>query len=216
MKIFYFSIISLIGLGVLSGCKDSGSAIGTNVSVQEIFPMKIGSRWTYNFQSFNSSGVKMSDTLLDVAVEVQDTYVGHQGYLLSTGDVKHLIFYYYDGTTDLFKSEDNNGKSELFLHTPMTVDQELVLKDTTLFGVRQKSILVFRSANESVTVPSGSFICMHYDRIELSGVSVADTLSQAKMYFSTGIGLIEEKDTQWLNGKVLYTASQTLVSYKLN
>ena len=178
--------------------------------------MKIGNRWTYNFQSFNANGLKMSDTLLNVVVEAQDTYVGHTGYLLSTGDVKHLIFYYYDGITDLFKAEDNNGKSQLFLRTSMAVDSELILKDTTFFGIRQKSIVVLRNTNESVTVPAGTFLCLHYDAIDFSGVSASDTVSQAKMYFSSGIGLIKEEDSQWQNGKVLFTGSQKLVSYKLN
>lgn len=196
MKIFYFSIISLIGLGVLSSCKDSGSSGGINSSIQDIFPLTTGNHWTYHLTEFLNTGTIRSESSYDVLIRSNQTFQGMLAFEYSLqGDTSGKMLIYYLGTSDVYTVRNSTSFFHA-LHYPMNVGETFVIKDTTDSGGNiQKEIFILRGASEPISVKAGSFTCLHFDRIAISGNSAKqDTNSIQKMYYASGKGMIEEDD----------------------
>ncbi len=213
MKYIYSVLLVLCIVAFSEGCKDNVSA--SDDSIQDIFPLKVGDRWTYHIEEWLNTNFKVTDTIGDIVVQEQAVFKGHQGYLYSLGDTNNENIVYYSGS-DLFIVNESNS-STIVLRYPMTTNQKLVLTDTTYpDGSRLTKELVYRQDNEPITVPAGQISCVHYDRLVINYMqNIADTSLVRKLYFTKGIDFVLEEEFEKHQGKPFMIFRESLLSYSL-
>lgn len=211
-KQFSYLTFALMCLSVLNSCKDSGSSVGISSSIQDIFPLKTGNHWAYHLTEFSYPDTILFERAYDVLIRSNQIFQGRPAFEYSfQGDTSGKMLIYYLGTSDVYTVRNSTSFFHA-LHYPMNVGETFVIKDTIDSGGNiEKEIFILRGANEPISVKAGSFICLHFDRISISGNSAKqDTNSIKKMYYALGKGLIQEDDYSY------HSNNQQYQQYKKN
>jgi hypothetical protein len=212
------ALVFIFTVSFFNGCKTSTAPPST--TIQDVFPLKVGDRWTYHTQNFRLDGTTSVDTTVAIMIVRQATYQGNSAFVYSIGDTNdndNRNIVYYDANSNVTMLKD--GFPTTMLHYPMNDDESLTLHDTTYpDNTISREILVLRQSNETVSVPAGNFVCLHYDDLRIRGTANAlDTTYKAILYFSVGTGLVQERDYAEKNkGEYYMNLFQQLVSSQLN
>ena len=78
-------------------------------------------------------------------------------------------------------------------------------------------MLIYQGSTEVITASNAGLVSNQYDDIRFSGTSSAlDTASVESLYFSNGVGLVEDRTSSKKNGKLLLERDNLLISYHVN
>jgi len=200
------------------GCKNSTSSQAPSNGVQDIFPLVTGDHWVYQLTQYSTDGSIKSNGPYDVLLRSTQSFNGIPAFEYSIqGDTSKNSLIYFVGSSDLY-TERNSTVIYHALHYPMNVGDAYTITDTTYAGgFINKDFLVLQNNSESITVPAGTFNCLHFDRISIAGtVANPDTNSVKKQYYALNKGLIKESDLAYdINKKQYQIALLQLVSYEL-
>ncbi|MDP4219636.1 MAG: hypothetical protein Q8916_06505 [Bacteroidota bacterium] len=223
MKIISLILASGFSLVLLGSCKNSGTSApspGSTASVQDLYPLKIGDSWTYHRQVLSPTGSVTFDTEDTLTLPNQITFQGQQAFQqnLTPIDTIGTEWYYYNGSSDIYSVHHPQSDFEIahYLHYPMKVGESFILADDSTFARNydDKTVLVLRSSNESVTVPAGSFSCVYFEKYGITTTSgVVDTEMFDKLYYASGVGLVMDKGFVKSAGVTYQQSEQDLVSF---
>lgn len=211
MKTLIAFLIAVFTMSVFSGCSED-SATPNTYTIQNVFPLKVGNKWTYQNTYYNLDGSIDTTNGSDSVIFLVDSAIVYNSipaYAMTI--VEKSIMYYLN--TDLFMVDQFSGNPRLILRYPMNINETILIKDTTYSsGGRSKNILRYVSDNVSITVPAGTFNCINYEQISLNGEKDAlDTTFRSNIYLSFGIGLIKEDSYRISNVDSTWHRSYTSV-----
>lgn len=194
MKSLLSLLLVLLSVSFFVGCSEDAVEPAT-YTIQDVFPLSVGKQSTYHNEYYKTDGTVSGRDTVILIVDSTTIFNGIPAYAVHSYE---KIIYYYSGT-DAYGSFQSTPKPSLFLRYPMAINETLTLRDTTLNGgYRSKTILRYVGDNVSVTVPAGTFSCLHYQNIGFFGedTGALDTSSRADMYLAIGIGFIKEDGIQ--------------------
>ena len=168
----------------------SGTDGNNSTGIEQIFPLKAGNEWIFSVTEYSSTGAPRPAYLDTVLITGTKNYQGYTAYAMAQGMADTLLDFYKG--SDLYTV--SYGTPSIALHYPMNPGEIYTIQDTVSGGYVTKEILVMQSANETVTVPAGTFQAIHIDDIQIEGsISQLDTPSIRKKYFAPGVGQIKEE-----------------------
>lgn len=142
MKGFKLLLIGLFSIIAVS-CSDSTS---NNEPMKELFPLKIGNKWTYQITKNDSISTSYNDIQKDTVVNGETWYI-----VLRDGEPVFTSKNKSDGMWIMFGNE-----KVLFYKYPATLNDEYMAGAVSVKVV---------SLNKQITVPAGTFECIQYHTV---------------------------------------------------
>jgi hypothetical protein len=164
-KIIYLLILMLLMLAF--SCSKENPV--QNNSTNEIFPLKIGNKWTFKTTSNSIVSTHINEVKADTLIQNEIWYI-----LTYDTNIVTICRNKSDGWWFVAES---NGSSVINWKYPAKVNDEYMTYDSTLVKIT--------SINEQITVPAGTFNCYHYYMIHYKEGYTCDE------YLSPGVGLIK-------------------------
>jgi len=190
----YIYIVLLLAI-VVGGCSETVSTDSHSV----IMPLKEGNAWVYIYTTYDSAGnVKL--------ILKQDSF--YLGLPITKGSEHWYPAFYplrINQSDTTFYVNKSDGLWETYFSlshlkykyptsTNDTFDVTLV-RNWPAPGVIEKSFTETVSASESISIPLGTFTCIHYrvheQHIDSATMVVTDDTNMGDDYVSPGIGLIK-------------------------
>ncbi|SYZ74605.1 hypothetical protein TRIP_C90233 [Candidatus Zixiibacteriota bacterium] len=188
-------------LAVISGCgKDKGN--GPDSETATIWPLQIGSQWTYEEIEYDSAGhiTAVDTTILAVA---DDTIIGNERWYILTSN----------GIADQEIGPITNRNDGLWaggISGTLQFKYPAGLNDTFMMG---SQVSIVESIHDSITVPAGVFICYNYKWLDDSTGFRAFQYH----YLSTEIGFVMAVEYYRTQSGTIYPGhTSELISYLLN
>jgi len=186
----------------ITGCtNDSGFSPSPPQSF--ILPLAEGNSWIYVRTEIDSSGATVDSSVFMMAVGQPDTFGTEKAYPVSNfrfefeGTNLFLRVHRSDGLYNV--KPRSNPDPPIFIHV---LPFPTMIGDSLLYS---GYVIRTGSANESVTVPAGSFACIRYD-ISENGIIVGET------FVAANIGIVKF----WQRYFDLLRQEDKLRSYYLN
>ena len=198
-SILFFTIL----FGFFLGCSDSSTEPETQkVTIDSLFPLKIGNSWSVQVKEYSKSTGMLSGTdTTDILVTGNTTFKGLSAFSATFDGDPGVI---YKSGNDLYFVDMPSGFQQLVARYPMTIGQTDKVIDTLVDDTRTRVFFKLLSSNESVTVPAGTFSTYHFQEIDLSGkAEPLDTLGITNTYFTPGTGFIRQTIFEPGEGSVL-------------
>jgi hypothetical protein len=197
MKVFCAIFLVSCLTTLITACSDSNSPTATNngVTVQELFPMSIGNKWTYHYQEWNDDGSVNEDHPAEITVD-SNSYLQNQSAFALTVFGKPT-FLYYVGNSKLVNAKDTSYA----LVSGLNIGTEQLLEDT----------------NAPVTVEAGTFTCYRFDDVTRikNNAGGLDSNGIDSWYYGIGKGMIKEELVVFPQGKRHTFRIVGLVSYSV-
>lgn len=208
---FLFSLNVVLCLG---GCSEEPTTSQTQYTIQDVFPLTVGNNWRYAVHSYDKNG---TTTDIDSSTISVDSTIGtgsNIAFWTQLGDDKpHLM--YYSGP-ELIAYENDGTLSDVRFKYPMSVNEVIVLEDTVRSsGTHYRKTMSLISDNTPITVPAGTFDCITYEYLSMSGKgSALDTTSMMQYHMGFGVGIVQRDIYTWWPDSVKYLwGSFKLVRY---
>ena len=154
---------------MIAGCSSSNEP-----SVMELFPLKVGNTWTFNFTDEDNVTTEVVNTVKNEITILQNEkwfVLDYDNELQSVCKNKSDGFWFAD-----YNTESKIYTPELVYKYPASTGNQY----ETNSGIKVKVV----SINEKITVPFGTFDCYHYE-IDYGDDMVTDE------YFAPNVGLIK-------------------------
>jgi len=178
-------VVSLLALGTVPSCKTHSTEPKIDAGV--IMPMAPGDTWNYGSAWFDSTGVVTYSFTVEMSTYGPDTVGSFIGY----GFYNFLLW----PLSILFENEPDgvystNDPSAELIGTGPSSPQPIEIDKALSYPTYPGDTLTYRgylirtqSINEMMTVPAGSFKCIHYDAYS------ADVLSY-QLWLSPNVGMV--------------------------
>lgn len=192
--------ISLLIILLAASCGDKST---NPKQVGEIWPLKIGSQWSFQLTEFDTNAVVISiDTL--VLEVVKDTIIHNETfYLLTANGVRDPEVWPMTNRDDGLWYYRDPDTIVILIKYPVTVGE-------SFFQLHDSLVVV--SIDTLVTLPGGSFHCVRYDDYL---ITTGRLLGQ--IYAAPGVGLIKKEDfSQTFGGRLYLSEVMELISYVLH
>jgi len=194
MKIYLYFFALVLSSFLLSSCKnttDSSSGTPASATKQDLFPLSVGNHWTYHTKGYDLNTI---DTTYTILIANEETYQGHDAFAYTASNYWNDGIY-YRSNSDIYNVVSTT--STFLLRYPMSVGASIVVLDTVYSnGQFNKLTFILKDSNEAVLVPAGTFICYHYDQVQVDGTpSMIDTNTKS-FFYSPGVGLVQQKNYQ--------------------
>jgi len=211
----FFLCLAAVSFG---SCRSSTAPpLPDPVTIQDLFPLAHQDYWAYELTYYD-----MYDTLRIVTTDVDEViqttnFNGQESYLMDYRKPARQLYYYYAGS-DLMVTEKNSA-AEPILRYPMHQGEVMIRRDTTYSsGIRDRNILKFTGASDTIKVTAGIFSCYHYQAIRFGGKpDLSDTSEVEHLYYAPGVGLIKRVRYQYTQDhrekKIIFT--QELMNYNV-
>lgn len=214
------SIFALLCALTLYGCSNSSTP---STSATLLYPLSPGEYWAYSVSTFDSVGALVSS--LPDTVRVLDVTSRFGPEWQTTVRPRYLDTEYYSFRSDGVWRRDNYAYYPTLIYkyptnVGDTFNTTFDSTGTDVTGTYLREAYRTVSVNEHVTVPAGSFSCIHYDWIwdeidtATSKLLKSDTITET--FVSRGIGMVQSilhGNTYDINGLHPMTSVTTLVSH---
>ena len=214
---FSLKIIFCITAFFFASCKSS-TAPHDGTTIEQLYPMSYGNYWIYENQTYNPDGSITDDITQTTEITGTKNFNEHPGFLADFGNGSPPITFFYSGS-DLYEVAPGSIDPTpfLILRYPMNSGEVFVVPDTANHNSNpDQQQIIFRGSNEPVTVSAGTFNCYHFSELFLSGTrALSDTSEVQELFFSAGIGLIENKIYSKDPRKLALASLYQLKSYRV-
>lgn len=179
--------VSIVFIALIASCSESSTGPS---SANELFPLKIGNKWTYNYTAEGAQSTRVNEV-------AKDTTIDGNKWFIVTLDSKPVFISRNSSNGMLFWQ---GGKSVLFYKHPANVN-DIYNADTVAVKVIAKDI--------EVTTPAGTFKCYRYKTIYGANEEYDE-------FFSVGTGVVKIIGYRDSSGVKVVSEQTELVSKIIN
>jgi hypothetical protein len=183
MKIL--NLISLFVILIISSCNNEDNIIvpTKKISNNKIVPLSIGNNWLY--LSNDNLTVKPTISYSDERI-AKDTIINNVKYFVLEKLFSSDKSFCYNDSLGYFQSSKDYNVN---IKYPVQVGEVFYMNP---FSDTVKVV----SINQKITVPAGTFECIHYQsfdtfsRTDDNGVVIGKYLAKVDFYYSVGVGMV--------------------------